>query len=142
MFRQTQALTHDAAQRLIDAAREAAIGQGQKVSIALCDAGGQLLAFLRMDGASGASVEIALQKARTSALFPFSTRRMGERNVEMPGAPFSGGAIAGAVTLAGGVPIHAPDGTQVGGLGISGAPPDVDEAIALDALAAVLPAGA
>jgi len=133
------AITHATALHLIGLAIDRAAALGQKVSVAVVDNHGNLKAFARMDGSSFGSGEIARQKALTSASLPFSTRRMGERNVAMASAPFTGGAIAGAIMLPGGIPIFGQDGSHLGGFGLSGAAPDVDEEIAEWVLAAVLP---
>ena len=78
-------LTYRQAQTVIDAAESKTAELGVPVIIAVCDAGAHLKAFSRMDGAVLGSIDIALKKARTAALF--------ERNSEAiweyckPGAP-------------------------------------------------------
>ena len=80
-----------------------------------------------MDGASSGSVEISQLKARTSARLPMSTRFLMERNAQMLGGPYAGGAIPGIILLPGGFPLFSKQGEHVGGIGTSGATPELDE---------------
>ena len=62
-------LTLAEANRMIQAARAKAEELHVKVSVAVCDAGGNLLAFNRMEGASAVSATVAQGKAAASAGF-------------------------------------------------------------------------
>jgi glc operon protein GlcG len=85
-------------------------------SIAIVDHGGFLIHFERMDNASLATVEIAIEKARSAALFRrptkvFEDALAGGRNAIL--------ALHGAVPIEGGVPIIS-SGKIVGAIGASG----------------------
>ena len=103
------------------------------VSIAILDGGGHLLHFVRMDGASPASVAISVDKARTAAM----TRRasgMWEERVKQ--GRISMLVMPGILPVQGGVPIVV-EGSCVGGVGVSGVQSHEDEQIAqagIDAL--------
>ena len=63
-----------AAERIAAEAMEVAEELGIKVSVAVCDPGGRLVLFTRMDGAVWGSVLASQGKALTSAGFNMSTR--------------------------------------------------------------------
>ncbi len=66
--RSTSILTLTGARRVLDAAIDHAGTIGQPMCIAVVDAGGNLLAFARMDGSKAMSVTSSTNKARTAAL--------------------------------------------------------------------------
>ena len=72
----------DISQSYSDAALAAAAAEaralGVPMNVAVMDAGANLKAFLRMDGALLGSTDIALKKARTAALFGMNTEAVGE----------------------------------------------------------------
>lgn len=109
--------------RMIAACQDAAVRHGVSVSIAVVDEAGQLLQFGRMDGARPYTVDLAGRKARTAVALGVATRIVTEMSQQSPG--LANEAAVGA----GGVPVlH--EQTCVGAIGVSGAKPDVDEAIA------------
>jgi uncharacterized protein GlcG (DUF336 family) len=118
------------AQRIIFAAEHKAQQMGQPMNIAVMDAGRNLVAFQRMDGAWVASIDIAIDKAFTSAGRGLTTRKIGE--MAQPGQPLfginttNGGRI---VIFAGGIPLMR-DGEVVGAVGVSGGTPDEDHEVA------------
>ena len=65
------------ARRAMDAALQAAREGGTGFSIAVTDAGAHLVAFSRMDGAILASVEVAVKKAKTAAMFRAESGQLG-----------------------------------------------------------------
>ncbi|ATY85434.1 cobalamin adenosyltransferase [Kyrpidia spormannii] len=71
--RSTFALNHNTAMAMVQAAEAKAREIGVRLNIAVADAGGNLLAFLRMDGAPLLSGEIARNKAYTAAAFGKAT---------------------------------------------------------------------
>ncbi len=96
------------------------------VAIAVVDEGGHLILFVRMDGASTGSIEIAIAKARSSVMFKRPTARFEEA--------VAGGAIGlfslpNVVPFGGGIPLMS-DGHVVGGVGVSGANSRDDNEIA------------
>ncbi len=60
-------LTYDTAKKMVEAAMAEAKKQGLSMVVAIADAGGNLVAFGRMDDAMLASIHIATDKAFTSA---------------------------------------------------------------------------
>lgn len=115
-----------AARAVIDGCARHAQAKQQSHGIVVVDAGGHPLASLRMDGNGPGVMAFAGEKAKAAALWGFSTKGMVESAQNTPGfarAPY-------VVTVAGGVPIRAADGSLVGAIGISGEAPDDDEACA------------
>ncbi len=66
--RDTRTLAQEGPLKVLNAATAEATRIGQPMCIAVVDAGGNLLAFGRMDGSKGLSVTSSVNKARTSAL--------------------------------------------------------------------------
>ncbi|MFW6028590.1 MAG: GlcG/HbpS family heme-binding protein [bacterium] len=112
-------------ERALSAGLGEAVRNGWTVSVAVVDAGGHLLGFMRRDGAIPASVEVALAKARTAATFNAPTGVLEDRIAERPGMMI----LPGATALRGGLPLVA-EGSPVGGIGVSGGTPQQDEQIA------------
>lgn len=105
----------------IDAATARARELGVAVSVAVVDAGGNLIAFLRMDGAEIAGPALAVDKAYTAVANRVSTAELAEQ--AGPGGPLFGlHACANGrfVIFGGGVPVRAGDAV-VGAVGVSGA---------------------
>ncbi len=126
----SQDITLDQAQEVLAAAVAAAEEQGTKMDIAVVDAGGNLKAFARMDGAWLGSIDIAVTKARTARYFEMPTEAIGE--LSQPGGPLYGieHSNGGLVTFPGGLPLTAPDGAVVGAIGVSGSTVEDDRAVA------------
>jgi glc operon protein GlcG len=100
-------------------------------AIAIVDASGILVAFLKMDGVRAGSPDLAIGKARTSALLQRPSAET-ENNVNN-GRPAL--ITAGLETLRGGVPLRA--GKEVvGAIGVAGLDKDNDVKIAEAAAAA------
>ncbi len=117
--------------RTVIAAAEARAGEiGQPMNIAVVDAGGNLKAFARMDGAWLGSIDIAITKARTARYFDLPTEELGK--LSQPGGPLYGieHSNDGLITFPGGLPLTAADGTVIGAIGVSGASVADDEAVA------------
>ena len=107
----------------------------KQVAVAVCGPEGELISFLRMDGASGAASVIAQNKAYTSARDRKSTREMGEfmRNVNRSPAFWGDKGITG---FGGGMPILN-NSVVIGGIGVSGLSEEEDERIATAAIESV-----
>ncbi|MCU1406723.1 MAG: hypothetical protein JWQ43_3026 [Glaciihabitans sp.] len=122
-------ITFDQAQAAIDAAVQKAISTDTKMNIAVVDSGAHLKAFRRMDGAWLGSIDIAITKARTSALFETVTGDLGASS--QPGGPLFNIELSngGLITFPGGVPIVI-DGEIVGAVGVSGSTVENDHAVA------------
>lgn len=130
-------LTLSIAKKMGAAAEAKALELNLKIVISILDAGGHLKYFMRMDGTSYGSVRISQLKADTSASLPLSTLSLGERSAKLPANPYGGGAIPRVLLLGGGLPIISKTGEHLGGIGISGATPELDELCAQAALDSV-----
>jgi glc operon protein GlcG len=108
---------------------------GKPVAVAVAGPEGELIAFLRMDGANAASGKIAQNKAYTSGRDGKVTREMGQymREKNTPPAFWGDLRITG---FGGGVPI-VENNRVIGGIGVSGLSQDEDERLAREAIAAV-----
>jgi uncharacterized protein GlcG (DUF336 family) len=122
-------ITLDQAWQVIDAANEAAVAQGTAMNIAVVDVGGNLKAFLRMDGAWLGSIDIAITKARTARLFDMESGAIGE--LSQPGGPLYNieHSNGGLITFPGGIPLTL-DSVVVGAIGVSGSTVENDRAVA------------
>jgi uncharacterized protein GlcG (DUF336 family) len=123
-------ITLEEAQRIISAAEDKARQMGQPMNIAVMDAGRNLVAFHRMDGAWVASTDIAIDKAFTSAGRGLTTRKLGE--MAQPGQPLFGINTTNSgriVIFAGGIPLMR-DGEVIGAIGVSGGTVDEDHEVA------------
>ncbi|MGZ8376219.1 MAG: GlcG/HbpS family heme-binding protein [Gemmatirosa sp.] len=118
------------ARRIIAAAEKEADGQGQPMNVAVVDAGGNLVAHVRMDGAWMGSVDISIKKAWTSRAFDVDTKSLSK--LTQPGQDFYGihASNDGRVMIfAGGIPLKR-DGKVVGAIGVSGGSGKQDHAVA------------
>lgn len=104
----------------------------KEVAIAICGPEGELISFLRMDGASPAASRIARNKAYTAAIDRKDTRLMGEFMLDNDRPPAFWGD-PGITGFGGGVTIRNSD-KVVGGIGVSGLSEADDESIAYAAL--------
>jgi uncharacterized protein GlcG (DUF336 family) len=135
-----QAITLAVARQIIEAGEAKAAEIGQPMNIAVVDAGGNLVAHVRMDNAWLGSVDIAINKAFTSRAFDISTKELAD--LSQPGKDFFGiqRADGGKVmTFAGGLPLKNETGI-VGAVGVSGGTGKQDQAVA-EAAAAAYAAG-
>lgn len=122
-------ITLDEALRVVQAAQKKAAEIGTKMDIAVVDAGANLKAFARMDGAWLGSIDIAQKKARTARYFDMNTGDIG--GLSQPGGPLYQIEVSngGLITFPGGVPLKK-NGVVVGGIGVSGSTVEVDHAVA------------
>jgi uncharacterized protein GlcG (DUF336 family) len=121
-FEQAGAVIHAAANK----AKEI----NTKMDIAVVDAGGNLKAFVRMDGAWLGSIDISIKKAKTARYFDMPTGEIGK--LSQPGQPLYQIEVSngGLITFPGGVPIKTADGTVIGAIGVSGSTVENDHACA------------
>jgi len=119
------------ARAMVDGAILKATEVNTKMNIAVVDAGGNLKAFLRMDGAWLGSIDIAVKKARTARLFDMPTGDIG--GLSQPGGPLYGieHSNGGLISFPGGVPVRAADGSVIGAIGVSGSTVEDDHAVAV-----------
>src|SRR5262245_22599909 len=113
-------ITDHQARLIIAAGQARAEAIGVPVNIAILDAGAQLKAFCRMDGALLGSIDIALAKAKTAALFQMPTETVGEFCKPGGGSPGLENTNGSLVIFGGGLPLTAPDGAFIGAVGVSG----------------------
>src|SRR3989337_2312800 len=113
-------VNREAARRVIAAAEEKAGQIGQPMNIAVVDAGGNLVAHVRMDGAWIGSIDISINKAFTARALDTLTEDLGPN--ACPGEQFYGidASNGGRIMIfAGGVPLRH-EGQIVGAVGVSG----------------------
>ena len=118
-------LTAADVKKIIAACETEAAKNKWAVSIAVVDDGGYLLGLTRLDGAQAITAEVALGKARTSALTKRPSKFFEDRIKERPA--FSG--FPAGILIQGGLPlIH--DNDCVGAIGVSGVQSHEDEVVA------------
>ncbi len=130
-------ITLEQARTAIAAGEALAKKIGVPVNIAVLDAGTNLKAFCRMDGAVLGSIDVAMGKARTAALFQITSDAVWDYC--KPGAPAPGldRSNGGLMTFAGGIPIASANGEILGAVGVSGGAVSQDREIAQAAVASV-----
>ena len=131
-----ETITLEEAQQVIDAAAKKAAEIGQPMDIAVVDAGGNLKAHARMDGANIGSITIAINKAYTSIAFQCETGDLQE--VTRPQGPIYGLSDAHGgrlVVFPGGIPLVR-DGRIMGAVGVSTGTIEQDQEVAAAGAAA------
>jgi uncharacterized protein GlcG (DUF336 family) len=129
-------ITLEQARSIIAAAEEKAREIGQPMNVAVVDQGRDLKAFARMEDAWLGSIDIAINKAFTSASFLMPTLDLAE--MTQPGQPLYGLDTTNngrVVNFAGGIPLER-DGEVVGAVGVSGGTVDQDQEVAEAGVAA------
>ena len=106
------------AQVLVETAMKKATEIDTLMNIAVVDAGGNLKAFARMDGAWLGSIDISIRKARTARFFDMNTGDLGAAS--QPGGSLYNIEVSngGLITFPGGIPLRL-NGEIVGGIGVS-----------------------
>lgn len=123
-------VTLNDAKHVIAAAEKKAVEIGQPMNIAVADAGGNLVAHVRMDDAWIGSIDISIKKAFTSRAFDIATKDLATQS--QSGGQFFGihASNNGRVMIfAGGIPLKR-DGKVVGAIGVSGGSGEQDHAVA------------
>lgn len=118
------------ARRVIAAAEKKATEIRQPMNIAVVDAGGNLVAHVRMDNAWIGSIDISINKAYTSRAFDISTKDLAQH--DQSGGQFFGIHVSNGgriMIFAGGIPLKR-DGKVVGAIGVSGGSGDQDHSVA------------
>ncbi|MGW4462912.1 GlcG/HbpS family heme-binding protein [Micromonospora sp. NPDC004704] len=118
------------ARKVIAAAEARANEIGQPENIAVVDAGGNLIAHVRMDGAWFGSVDVSINKAWTARAFDIQTKDLATNT--QPGQQFFGFNTTNngrVVIFAGGIPLVR-DGKMIGAIGVSGGMGDQDQSVA------------
>lgn len=107
-----------AAKKVMAAAEERARQEKWPVAIAIVDNAGMLVMFQRLENTQLGSVQIALEKAKTSALFRRPTKAFEDRIAE-GGVNLKLLKLPGGLPMEGGLPIVV-EGKVIGGIGVSG----------------------
>jgi|SRR5579863_2601244 len=129
MPRTISSLTLADARQIISAAERAADELGIPYNIAVVDAGGNLVAHARMEGAWIGSIDIAINKAWTARAFDMATEDLGK--MAQSGKPLFGINSTNfdrVVIFAGGMPAKF-GGEVIGGIGASGGTVDQDQKV-------------
>ena len=123
-------ITAAQAQHVVNEALSKAEEIDTLMNIAVVDAGGNLKAFSRMDGAWLGSIDIAIKKARTARFFNMNTGEIGA--LSQPGGPLFNIEVSngGLITFPGGIPLHNVKGEIIGSIGVSGSTVENDHAVA------------
>jgi uncharacterized protein GlcG (DUF336 family) len=118
------------AEKAVAAAKVKAVALGTKMNISIVDAGANIVAFARMDGAWLGSADISLKKAKTARFFDMNTGVIG--TLSQPGGSLYNieHSNGGLITFPGGVPIKNANGDVIGAIGVSGSSVENDHAVA------------
>ena len=118
------------AEKAIVAAKQKATAIDTKMNIAVVDAGANLVAFGRMDGAWLGSLDISIKKAKTARFFDMNTGIIGE--LSQPGQSLFNieHSNNGLITFPGGIPIKNNAGEIIGAIGVSGSSVENDHTVA------------
>jgi len=119
------------AEAAIFAAKIKAAAIDTKMNISVVDAGSNLVAFARMDGAWIGSVDISFKKAKTAAWFTMDTAALSP--LIQPGQSLYNieHSNGGLITFPGGVIIKNEAGEVIGAIGVSGSLVENDHAVAV-----------
>ena len=118
------------AEKIVAAAKVKSSAIDTKMNIAIVDAGANLVAFGRMDGAWLGSLDISIKKAKTARYFDMNTGIIGE--LSQPGGSLYNieHSNGGLITFPGGVPIKNTSGEVIGAIGVSGSSVENDHTVA------------
>jgi glc operon protein GlcG len=127
IVRTRRTIDNAGAEAVLAAAEGHANAHGYRVVIAVVDPSGELIAVRRTEDAQVASSRVAIDKARTAAIFVRPSREMEE---QVSGGRIGALALRGATCLTGGIPLKVGD-EVVGAVGTSGETPDEDESCSI-----------
>jgi uncharacterized protein GlcG (DUF336 family) len=127
IVRTRRIIDNDGATAVLAAAEQKAQETGARVVLAVVDPWGELVELRRTPGAQIASSRVAVDKARTAAIFVRPSREMEE---QVTNGRIGALALHGASCLTGGIPLKVGD-EVIGAIGTSGETPDEDEAISI-----------
>jgi uncharacterized protein GlcG (DUF336 family) len=135
-------LSLEQAHAIVEAAAKKSEEIGTKMDIAVVDAGGNLKAFARQDGAWLGSIDISIKKAKTARYFDMPTGEIGK--LSQPGQPLYQIEVSngGLITFPGGLPIKDAGGAVIGAIGVSGSTVENDHTVATAGAAAAAGGGA
>ena len=123
-------ITLEQAQKIVEVAKAKAAEINTKMDIAIVDAGANLKAFVRMDGAWLGSIDIAIKKTRTARYFDMPTGAVGQ--LSQPGGSLYNieHSNDGLITFPGGLPLKNASGEIIGAIGVSGSTVEDDQQVA------------
>ncbi|MCW5961588.1 MAG: heme-binding protein [Pyrinomonadaceae bacterium] len=123
-------ITLQQAEKAIAAAKQKSAAIDTKMNIAIVDAGANLVAFARMDGAWLGSLDISIKKAKTARFFDMNTGSIGE--LSQPGGSLYNieHSNNGLITFPGGIPIKNANDEIIGAIGVSGSTVENDHEVA------------
>ncbi len=119
-------MTLETANTIVSACVQHAADNGQGIAVAVFDQHGNLRAFARMDNATAGVADIAMWKGRSAARYGFASAVTADW----------GAGPGDVATWRGGLPIRRGSGELIGGVGVSGAPSEFDEACGNTGIAA------
>ena len=125
---QSYNLSHTDALKIIFAIRTELEKESKGAAVAVVDAHGELLAFLRTDGCKLPSITIAINKAFTAAREGQESRKIGQNSREQ-GFPMTNFGDLRYTAWGGGMPIRH-EGKVIGAVGVSGLPEEEDMKLA------------
>jgi len=117
-------ITTELAKKVAAAALAEARANNWTMAAAIVDPSGILVYFEKIDDTQHASARIAIDKARSAAMFKRPTKTF-QDSVEKGGIGLRVMTLRGAMPVEGGVPLLV-DGKIVGGLGVSGGTAEQD----------------
>ena len=126
-------LSHRDAQRVLAAAQTELERNGSGAAVAVVDAHGELVSFVRVDGCPLPSITNAINKAYTAARERKASREIGDAS-RREGFPITNFGDLRYTGWGGGVPLVV-GGEVIGAVGVSGLPEEDDMRIAADAAA-------
>ncbi|MFW2135655.1 GlcG/HbpS family heme-binding protein [Chryseobacterium sp. TY4] len=123
-------ITLEQAEKVMSVAKEKSKAIDTKMNIAVVDAGANLVAFSRMDGAWLGSVDISIKKAKTARYFDMNSGAIGELSQPVGSLYNIEHSNNGLITFPGGVPIKNAQGEIIGAIGVSGSTVENDHTVA------------
>ncbi len=133
-----QVLTFEIARLMAEGVEAFAAARGlPPLGIAIVDDGGNLVLFHRQTGVVEGGARYSRLKAQTAGLLGSPTRFIGNLDYTDPARPLGIGAVEHFTITPGGFPIRSGSGQLLGGIGVSGAPAEDDEAAAQAGIEAV-----
>ena len=128
-MRTLKAMTLDEAMKMLHLVKERLDEKQLGAAVAVVDAHGELLAFMRTDSCRLSCIAVAINKAYAAAREHKETRKLGQESRER-GFPLTNFGDLRYVSWAGGVPVRFGD-EVVGAVGVSGLTEDEDVELAL-----------
>jgi glc operon protein GlcG len=125
---QSDNLSHSDALKIIAVIQAELDKENKGAAIAVADAHGELIAFLRTDGCKLPSINIAINKAFTAARERTESKSVGQASLEEK-FPMTNFGDLRYTAWGGGIPIKY-EGKVIGAVGVSGLPEEEDMKLA------------